>query len=199
MTYVYRHIRLDKNEPFYIGIGTDSNYQRAYSKSSRNIFWNRVVNFTDYEVEIIMDNLTKDIAKQKEIEFISLYGKKINKTGTLVNISDGGDGNSGGKHTEEAKKKIGEANKFKDYSKFNRSHFQTQEYKDKISKINKGRKMPDSMREKTSLRMKNRVLSEEHKEKLRNLKLGFKASQETKDKMRLSAFIGWEKRKNKNI
>ena len=199
MTYVYRHIRLDKNEPFYIGIGTDSNYQRAYSKSSRNIFWNRVVNVTDYEVEIIMDNLTKDIAKQKEIEFISLYGKKINKTGTLVNISDGGDGNSGGKHTEEAKKKIGEANKFKDYSKFNRSHFQTQEYKDKISKINKGRKMPDSMREKTSLRMKNRVLSEEHKEKLRNLKLGFKASQETKDKMRLSAFIGWEKRKNKNI
>ena len=117
-----------------------------------------------------MDNLTKDIAKQKEIEFISLYGKKINKTGTLVNISDGGDGNSGGKHTEEAKKKIGEANKFKDYSKFNRSHFQTQEYTDKISKINKGRKMPDSMREKTSLRMKNRVLSEEHKEKLRNLK-----------------------------
>jgi hypothetical protein len=199
MTYVYRHIRLDKNEPFYIGIGTDSNYQRAYSKSSRNIFWNRVVNVTDYEVEIIMDNLTKDIAKQKEIEFISLYGKKINKTGTLVNISDGGDGNSGGKHTEESKKKIGEANKFKDYSKFNRSHFQTQEYKDKISKINKGRKMPDSMREKTSLRMKNRVLSDEQKEKLRNLKLGFKASQETKDKMRLSAFIGWEKRKNKNI
>jgi hypothetical protein len=199
MSYVYRHIRLDKNQPFYIGIGTDSNYQRAYSKSSRNIFWNRVVNVTDYEVEIIMDNLTKDIAKQKEIEFISLYGKKINKTGTLVNISDGGDGNSGGKHTEEAKKKIGEANKFKDYSKFNRSHFQTQEYKDKISKINKGRKMPDSMREKTSLRMKNRVLSEEHKEKLRNLKLGFKASQETKDKMKLSAFIGWEKRKNKNI
>jgi hypothetical protein len=199
MTYVYRHIRLDKNEPFYIGIGTDSNYQRAYSKSSRNIFWNRVVNVTDYEVEIIMDNLTKDIAKQKEIEFISLYGKKINKTGTLVNISDGGDGNSGGKHTEEAKKKIGEANKFKDYSKFNRSHFQTQEYKDKISKINTGRKMPDSMREKTSLRMKNRVLSNEQKEKIKNTKLGSKASQETKDKMRLSAFIGWEKRKNKNI
>ena len=199
MTYVYRHIRVDKNEPFYIGIGTDTNYQRAYSKSSRNIFWQRVVNVTDYEVEIIMDNLTKEIAKQKEIEFIFLYGKKINKTGTLVNISDGGEGNAGGKHTEEAKKKIGEANKLKDYSKFNKSYMQTQEYKDKVSKNNTGRKMPDSMREKTSLRMKNRVLSEEQKEKLRNIRLGVKATNETKDKMRLSSYIGWEKRKNKNI
>ena len=64
MTYVYRHIRLDKNEPFYIGIGTDNNYKRAYSKNSRNIFWERVVKKTNYDVEIIMDNLTKDKAKQ---------------------------------------------------------------------------------------------------------------------------------------
>jgi hypothetical protein len=199
MTYVYRHIRLDKNEPFYIGIGTDTNYQRAYSKSSRNVLWKKVVNVTDYQVEIIMDNLTKDIAKQKEIEFILLYGKKINKTGTLVNITDGGESGSGFKHTQEAKKRIGEASKLKDYSKYDKSYTQTQEYRDKISKINKGRKMPDSMREKTSLRMKNRVLSEEHKEKLRNLRLGVKATNETKEKMRLSSYIGWEKRKNKNI
>tara|TARA_R110000868_G_C10592002_1_gene739676 strand:- start:69 stop:668 length:600 start_codon:yes stop_codon:yes gene_type:complete len=199
MTYVYRHIRLDKNEPFYIGIGSDTNYQRAYSKSSRNVLWKKVVNVTDYQVEIIMDNLTKDIAKQKEIEFILLYGKKINKTGTLVNITDGGESGSGFKHTQEAKKRIGEASKLKDYSKYDKSYTQTQEYRDKISKINKGRKMPDSMREKTSLRMKNRVLSEEHKEKLRNLRLGIKVSNETKEKMRLSSYIGWEKRKNKNI
>ena len=55
------------------------------------------------------------------------------------------------------------------------------------------------MREKTSLRMKNRVLSEEQKEKLRNIRLGVKATNETKDKMRLSSYIGWEKRKKKNI
>ena len=62
MTYVYRHIRLDKNEPFYIGIGTDLNYKRAYSKHSRNIYWQRVVNKTKYEVEILFDNLTKNEA-----------------------------------------------------------------------------------------------------------------------------------------
>jgi hypothetical protein len=197
-TYIYRHIRLDKNEPFYIGIGTDSKYQRAYSKQSRNIFWNRVVSKTDYEVEILLDNLTKDEAKIKEIEFIALYGKKIDKTGILTNISDGGDGNSGGKHTEEAKRKIGEANKYKDYSKFDRSYMQTKEYKEMVSKMNTGRKMPDSMREKTSERMKNRTLSFEQKERLKNLRLGVKMSDETREKMKLSGIKAWEKRKNNN-
>ena len=197
-TYIYRHIRLDKNEPFYIGIGTDSKYQRAYSKQSRNIFWNRVVSKTDYEVEILLDNLTKDEAKIKEIEFIALYGKKIDKTGILTNISDGGDGNSGSKHTEEAKLKIGLSNKFKDYSKFDRSYMQTKEYKDKVSKINKGRKMPDSMREKTSERMKNRIVSAKEKDRLRTLMLGKKMSDETKEKMKLSGLKAWEKRKNNN-
>ena len=197
-TYIYRHIRLDKNEPFYIGIGTDSKYQRAYSKQSRNIFWNRVVSKTDYEVEILLDNLTKDEAKIKEIEFIALYGKKIDKTGILTNISDGGDGNSGCKHTEEAKLKIGLSNKFKDYSKFDRSYMQTKEYKDKVSKINKGRKMPDSMRQKVSDRMKNRIVSEKEKDRLRSSMLGKKMSNETKEKMRLSGLKAWEKRKNIN-
>jgi len=197
-TYVYRHIRLDKNEPFYIGIGTDSKYQRAYSKHSRNIFWNRVVSKTRYEVEILLDNLTKKEAKLKEIEFIALYGKKIDKTGILTNISDGGDGNSGGKHTEEAKRKIGEANKYKDYSKFDRSYMQTKEYKEMVSKMNTGRKMPDSMREKTSERMKNRILSFEQKERLKKLRLGVKMSDETKEKMKLSGIKAWQKRKNNN-
>ena len=197
-TYVYRHIRLDKNEPFYIGIGTDTKYQRAHSKHSRNMFWNRVVAKTDYEVEILFDNITKEEAKIKEIEFIALYGKKINKTGILTNISDGGDGNSGGKHTEEAKRKIAESNKYKDYSKFDRSFMQTKEYKEKVSKIHKGRKMPDSMRKKVSERMKNRTLSLEQKERLRNLRLGVKMSNETREKMKLSGIKAWQKRKNNN-
>jgi hypothetical protein len=29
MAYLYRHIRHDKNEPFYIGIGSDNNYKRS--------------------------------------------------------------------------------------------------------------------------------------------------------------------------
>lgn len=32
--YVYRHIRLDKNEPFYIDIGCKKQYARAYETDS---------------------------------------------------------------------------------------------------------------------------------------------------------------------
>ena len=130
MAYVYRHIRLDKNEPFYIGIGSDNKFKRAYSLK-RNKFWHSIVNKTEYEIEILMDELSWEDANQKEKEFISLYGRKDLGTGTLVNLTDGGNGNIGAvrdkkfrqkvskkmkgkknalgfKHTEEAKRLIGE-------------------------------------------------------------------------------------------
>jgi len=40
--YVYKHIRLDKNEPFYIGIGSTENYARAFSRSIRNDIWKKI-------------------------------------------------------------------------------------------------------------------------------------------------------------
>lgn len=51
MYYVYRHIRLDTNEPFYIGIGTKSTsfssikteYKRAFSKRSRTKYWHNIL------------------------------------------------------------------------------------------------------------------------------------------------------------
>jgi len=58
MAYLYRHIRLDKNEPFYIGIGSDENYERAYNNHNRSIFWKNIINKTPYEIEIILDDLT---------------------------------------------------------------------------------------------------------------------------------------------
>ena len=93
MAYVYRHIRLDKNVPFYIGIGKDNTYKRAYvnSKDKRSQFWHNIAN-NGYEVEILMDNLTWEQACEKEKEFISIYGRRDLGKGTLVNMTDGGEG-----------------------------------------------------------------------------------------------------------
>lgn len=93
MAYVYRHIRTDKNEPFYIGIGKDATYKRAYqsSKTKRSDFWHNIA-IKGYEVEILMDNLTWEQACEKEKEFISIYGRKDLGKGTLVNLTNGGDG-----------------------------------------------------------------------------------------------------------
>jgi hypothetical protein len=94
MAYLYRHIRLDTNEIFYIGIGSDSlgKYKRAYSKYERNKYWQNIVNKTSYEIEIMLDNLTWEEACEKEKEIIKLYGRKDLNEGTLVNMTDGGDG-----------------------------------------------------------------------------------------------------------
>jgi hypothetical protein len=105
MAYVYRHIRLDKNEPFYIGIGSDEKYQRANCKAlkGRNIYWHRIVGKTDYEVEILFDEITYEESLKKEEEFIALYGRVNNKTGILCNLTDGGEGGKGYITTDEAK------------------------------------------------------------------------------------------------
>lgn len=95
MPYLYRHIRLDKNEPFYIGISKkDDNYTRAFENKEyqRSLFWTKVIAKTEYEVEILMESTDYEFIKQKEIEFIKLYGRKDLRTGTLVNLTDGGDG-----------------------------------------------------------------------------------------------------------
>lgn len=111
MAYLYRHIRLDKNIPFYIGIGSDDDYKRAYNVRSRNRYWVNIVAKSHYEVEILLDNLTWLEACEKEIEFISLY-KRRRDGGTLANLTLGGEGQLGmipwnfGKETpEETRKK----------------------------------------------------------------------------------------------
>jgi RNase H-fold protein (predicted Holliday junction resolvase) len=110
MAYVYRHIRLDTNEVFYIGIGSDvgGKYIRAYSKTQRNRHWN-YVSKNGYCVEILFDNLDWSEACEKEKEFIKLYGRKDLKEGTLVNKTNGGEGTVGVIVSEETKKKISAA------------------------------------------------------------------------------------------
>ena len=92
MAYLYRHIRLDKNEPFYIGIGSDMTNKRANERARRSELWKKIVAKSDYEIEILFDDITYNEAKLKEIEFIKLYGRIDLNNGTLANLTDGGDG-----------------------------------------------------------------------------------------------------------
>lgn len=106
--YVYRHIRLDNNEPFYIGIGNKSKYARAYEfkPDKRNVMWSRIFSKSEISVDIIMDGLTKEQASDKEKEFISIYGRKDLGLGSLCNMTNGGDGVWCRKMSEETKNKI---------------------------------------------------------------------------------------------
>ncbi len=108
MAVVYRHIRLDKKEPFYIGIG--KTIKRAFEKKDRSSAWKGIISRSEYEVDILFEDLTWEEACIKEKEFIQLYGRKQLSTGTLVNLTEGGDGVVGNTMSEEAKNKIRIAN-----------------------------------------------------------------------------------------
>lgn len=103
MAILYRHIRLDKNQPFYIGIG--SNIKRAYNKFHRNNIWNKITKKSTYEVEILLYDLSWEQAQEKEKEFIALYGR-IEDGGILCNMTQGGDGTLGYKISDATKLKI---------------------------------------------------------------------------------------------
>lgn len=96
--YLYRHIRLDKNEPFYIGVGTKHGkrkdrtnlYSRAYARNSRNKIWKDITNKSSFRVEILMESNDYDFILRSEAYFIKLYGRIFNHTGCLSNIDPEG-------------------------------------------------------------------------------------------------------------
>lgn len=113
MHCLYRHVRLDKNEVFYVGISRKhkSRYDRAYEKNRRTRAWLNVVEKTAYRVDILMESESREFIIEKEKEFISLYGRRDLGAGTLVNFTDGGEGNLGLKISEESRLKRSIASK----------------------------------------------------------------------------------------
>jgi hypothetical protein len=138
MAVLYRHIRLDKNEPFYIGIGKE--YKRAYHQEGRNRLWKRIVDKTDYEVEVLFEDISWEEAQEKEKEFITLYGRADLGLGTLANMTDGGEGALG--------------------TTYNRGKVRSEEWKERLrnqmlgNSWNKGRVRSEEAKKSTSEKLK---------------------------------------------
>lgn len=113
--YLYVHYRLDKNEPFYIGIGTkhrNKEYYRALCFKKRNPIWHRVARKTKYDIMIISESDNREEIIEQEKNYIKIFGKKKDNSGCLVNITNGGDGGNGNGNiwTQEMRDKIKIAN-----------------------------------------------------------------------------------------
>ena len=162
--YLYQHIRLDKDVPFYIGIGTrtkkdllHNKYDRAHHKVNRSKYWNNIVSKTDYRVEILLESNDYEFIKKKEIEFISLYGRRDLGKGTLVNLTDGGEGRLNYKESFESKSK-----RIKSLT----GKIRSEESITNIRNSKLGKKLSTNHKLKISLGSKHRKLSEEEKKKL---------------------------------
>jgi hypothetical protein len=131
---VYAHYK--KNTDIIIYIGKGLKY-RANSRCGRNILWERIVAKYDYSVKIIKDNLTNEEACELEKTLIKKYGRINNKTGILCNMTDGGEGISGWRHTDETKEKMSKSHKGKVFSdktlkKFSEAKMGDKNHKSKI-------------------------------------------------------------------
>lgn len=148
--YVYEWIRLDTNEPFYVGKGKDDRWKKL-TREGNNHF-NNIVKSIPVVVNILHDNLDEDVALGLEVYYIWLYRDIIGYN--LVNINDGGDGCAlcgknnpmYGKNyrdfmTEEAKmerdRKCSEAMSGENHYLYGKSH--SEETRKKMSEAKKGK------------------------------------------------------------
>jgi hypothetical protein len=158
MAYVYKHLRNDTNEVFYIGIG--KNKSRVYSNKNRNEYWKNIVQKVGFTSEIVANDISWECACDMERQLIKEYGRWDLGLGNLVNMTDGGEGFTS-LHSESTKKKMSEAH------------------------IGKKRKpFSDETRLKIGKAVKNRIVSDASKQKMRDSKIGKTHSEETKQKMR---------------
>jgi len=115
--YVYEWIRLDTNEPFYVGKGHGDRYFRTNSRSD---YFKNIYKKVPTAVSILIENLSEKEALEYECWYINEY--KFVFGYDLCNLTDGGDGISGYKHTEENIKK----------NRMQTHGFDIEEYKDNI-------------------------------------------------------------------
>jgi hypothetical protein len=109
--YVYSYLRSRNSitgpigTPYYIGKGSNG---RAYTKHYKIPVPNDKSN-----IVLLETNLSENKAFEIEIFLINYYGRKDLGTGILYNRTNGGEGCSGMKHSDESKNKLSNANKGK--------------------------------------------------------------------------------------
>lgn len=169
--YVYVHLRADNMEPFYVGKGSAD---RAYRKNHRSKWWERTVNKYGYIIKIVDNDLYEHEAFELEEFLIQELGRKDLKLGTLLNLTDGGDGISGYRFTPEQRVNLSNSHKGERSHNFGKKGLDSPLYGKRQSKetIEKrrlkliGRKRNDDLKMQASIRM-----------------LGVKLSQDTRDKI----------------
>ena len=147
--YVYEWYVVDTNEVFYVGKGCGNRLNRI---SCRNKFFQDIYKSHKSKARKIYENLTEKEAFEKEIETIKYY--KENTNYRLTNQTNGGEGTAGWVPSKEFCDKQSSIHKsqWRD-EKYRKKMIQirndkngsykSQEFRDKISKLVKGKNNPN--------------------------------------------------------
>ena len=119
--YVYRDPRpLKKDQPVYVGKGTGDRDLSHWSRGSHNKPFQDFISHLKQRGLValcarVFETEVEAEAFAKEIELIALYGRRNTKTGTLFNLTDGGEGGSGTVKTA-AHKEVDKYNSIKNWA-----------------------------------------------------------------------------------
>lgn len=175
--FTYAHLKADSNEVFYIGKGVK---RRITDAASRSKHWKSTVLKHGLKIGPLARWKTEQEAFEHEKFLIWCFRDMGIK---IVNQTNGGDGVSGWRHSDETKKKMsisrsGENNHGYGKPSPNKGKPMSEAQKIKISAANKGRKNTDEVRAKLSTALKGRVISDETKKKMSDARKGKKLSAE---------------------
>lgn len=182
-TYIHR-CQDDLQRIFYVGKGSGSRMNSIFHRSNH---WKSIVAKHGLVVEKVASWSTHQDALEHE-KFLIFCFKSMGIK--LCNMTEGGEGVTGYKPTEEQRSKTSERMK---------SFVLSDEAKLKISrskignKARLGLKNSEHHKEKIAEIWRGKKLSEEHKKKLSLAKLGRKLSDETKQKMSMSHKLRYQK------
>lgn len=173
---VYKHV--SPNGKAYVGI-TSLSPSRRWGRGSgyiSNKYFSYAIKkygWDNFEHEILLEGLTKKQAELAERLFIGYWDLTNPNKG--YNMENGGA--TKGKHSEETKRKIGEAQSGKKHHMYGKHH--TKETREKISRSNKGKKRSDVTKKRIAEANKGKRLSDETKEKIKLSHIGKRHSEET--------------------
>jgi len=185
MFYVYILRRPDNGAPFYVGKGKGNRLQRCLEKSKNAILRGTVCKIIAAGStpirEVVLRCVDENEAFAEERRLVLLYGRRNNGTGILANMTDGGEGPAGRRHTEEAKIKNRDAHIGRRL---------TEEHKRKIGAAGKGRAVSEETRRRQSLALTGRKMpppTQEAREKISKAHRGRKHTEAAREAYRNAA------------
>jgi hypothetical protein len=137
-TYIY-YDPSRGNEPFYIGKGHGNRAWSHLKSKHGGPFMHRLRKMLKSNIVPnigLYAGLEEEFAFLLEMELISKFGRKNLGLGPLLNLTNGGEGNAGLKHSDETKRKMSETRKGHPGYMLGKSH--SRETKAKMSKAHSG-------------------------------------------------------------
>ncbi len=183
--YVYHYCDPKSGTPFYVGKGCGLRAQNHLTlcknsryKSYDTFFYRKLRKMlllgNNPNIKFVKEHLEEQEALEFEISEIKRIGRRDTNEGPLTNLTDGGEGASGHKMSDETKQKLREITLGKVRSKETRQRMReatlgmkhTEETKQRMSTIGKGRKYTKETRQRMSKSQRGKITSQETRRKM---------------------------------